>query len=157
MSTAIALNKCDEMKTRLAEHVKLMADLKAKAPAEESRKALFVRASDKGFTGFPPKAYTPGVLAAIGIGSPLPDESGDASVWLTLETLVATKPDVMFIAPNDGPTLRDTWAKSPLWKEVPAVKNNASFDVNPNEWSRSRGLIAAEVVAQDAVKLLYGK
>ena len=157
MSTAVALNKCDEMKTRLSEHAKIMADLKAKAPADENRKALFVRASDKGFTGFPPKAYTPGVLSAIGIQSPLPDDSGDASVSLTLETLVATKPDVMFIAPNDGPTLRDTWAKSPLWKEIPAVKNNASFDVNPNEWSRSRGLIASEVVAQEAVKLLYGK
>jgi ABC-type Fe3+-citrate transport system substrate-binding protein len=157
MSTAIALNKCDAMKTRLSEHAKLMTELKSKAPAEENRKALFVRASEKGFTGFPPKAYTPGVLSAIGIKSPLPDDSGDASVSLTLETLVATKPDVMFIAPNDGPTLRDQWQKSPLWKEVPAVKNNASFDVDPNEWSRSRGLIASEVVAKEAVKLLYGK
>jgi ABC-type Fe3+-citrate transport system substrate-binding protein len=157
MSTAIALNKCDEMKRRLAEHAKIMSDLKAEAPAGENRKALFVRASDKLFTGFPPKAYTPGVLSVIGIGSPLPDDSGDASVSLTLETLVATKPDIMFIAPNDGPTLRDTWQKSPLWKELPAVKNNATYDVNPNEWSRSRGLIASEVVAQEAVKLLYGK
>jgi len=157
MSTAIALNKCDEMKKRLSEHATLMADLKAKAPAGENRKALFVRASDKGFTGFPPKAYTPGVLSAVGIQPALPDESGDASVSLTLETLVGTNPDIMFIAPNDGPTLRDTWTKSPLWKELPAVKNNATFDVNPNEWSRSRGLIASEVVGQEAVKLLYGK
>ncbi|MFI6828331.1 Fe(3+) dicitrate ABC transporter substrate-binding protein [Kribbella sp. NPDC050241] len=157
MSTAIALNKCDEMKTRLAEHAKLMTDLKAKAPAGESRKALFVRASEKGFTGFPPKGYTPGVLSVIGIQSSLPDDSGDASVSLTLETLVANKPDVMFIAANEGPTLRDQWTKSPLWKEIPAVKNNATFDVDPNEWSRSRGLIASEVVAQEAVKLLYGK
>jgi len=157
MSTAIALNKCDEMKQRLTEHAKTMADLKAKAPADESRKALFVRASEKGFTGFPPKAYTPGVLSAIGIPSALPDSGTDASVSLTLETLVSTKPDIMFIAPNDGPTLRDTWAKSPLWKQLPAVKNNATYDVDANEWSRSRGLIASEVVAQEAVKLLYGK
>jgi ferric citrate transport system substrate-binding protein len=157
MSTAIALNKCDEMKKRLDEHAKLMADYKSKAPADENRKALFVRASEKGFTGFPPKAYTPGVLSAIGIPSALPDSGTDASVSLTLETLVSTKPDVMFIAANDGPTLRDTWAKSPLWKQLPAVQNNATYDVNPNEWSRSRGLIASEVVAQEAVKLLYGK
>lgn len=157
MSTAIALNKCDEMKKRLAEHASTMAGLKSKVSANESRKALFVRASDKGFTGFPPKAYTPGVLSAIGIPSSLPDSGGDASVSMTLETLVANKPDIMFIAPNDGPTLRDTWAKSPLWKQIPAVKNSATYDVNPNEWSRSRGLIASEVVAQEAVKLLYGK
>ena len=157
MSTAIALNKCDEMKSRLAEHAKLMDGYKAQAPADENRKALFVRAADKTFTGFPPKGYTPGVLSAIGIKSSLPDDSGDASVSLTLETLVANKPDIMFIAANDGPSLRDTWAKSPLWKQIPAVKNNATYDVNPNEWSRSRGLIASEVVAQEAVKLLYGK
>jgi ABC-type Fe3+-citrate transport system substrate-binding protein len=157
MSTAIALNKCDEMKKRLTEHATTMADLKAKASGNESRKALFVRASDKGFTGFPPKGYTPGVLSAIGIPSSLPDSGSDASVSMTLETLVANKPDIMFIAPNEGPTLRDTWAKSPLWKQIPAVKNNATYDVDPNEWSRSRGLIASEVVAQEAVKLLYGK
>jgi iron complex transport system substrate-binding protein len=157
MSTAIAVNKCDQMKTRLAQHAKTMADLKAQAPAGESRKALFVRASEKAFTGFPPKAYTPGVLSAIGIPSSLPDDSGDASVSLTLETLVTNKPDVLFIAANDGPTLRDQWTKSPLWKQLPAVKNNATFDVDPNEWSRSRGLIAAEGVAKEAVKLLYGK
>jgi iron complex transport system substrate-binding protein len=154
MSTAIALNKCDEMKTRLAEH---LTELKAKVPAGEERKALFVRASEKGFTGFPPKAYTPGVLAAVGIGTALPDENGDASVSLTLETLTTTKPEVMFIAPNPGPTLTDQWEKSPLWKQVPAVKDNRTFEVDPDSWSRSRGLISAEVVATEAIKLLYGK
>jgi ABC-type Fe3+-citrate transport system substrate-binding protein len=157
MSTAIALNKCDEMKTRLAEHAKLLTELKAKVPAGEERKALFVRASEKGFTGFPPKAYTPGVLAAVGIGTALPDENGDASVSLTLETLTTTKPEVMFIAPNPGPTLADQWKKSPLWKQVPAVKDNRTFEVDPDSWSRSRGLISAEVVATEAIKLLYGK
>jgi iron complex transport system substrate-binding protein len=157
MSTAIAVNKCDEMSTRLTEHAKTMSDLKASVPAGESRKALFVRASEKGFTGFPPKAYTPGVLAVVGIPCALPDSGTDASVSLTLETLVSTQPDIMFIAPNDGPTLRDTWTRSPLWKDLPAVKNHATYDVDPNEWSRSRGLIASEVVAKEAVKLLYGK
>ncbi|WP_427889063.1 ABC transporter substrate-binding protein [Kribbella sp. GL6] len=157
MSTAIALNKCDAMKQRLAEHAKTMADLKAEVPSGESRKALFVRASEKGFTGYPAKGYAPGVLATLGIKSPLPDDTADASVSLTLETLIATKPDIMFIAANPGPTLRDTWAKNPLWKQIPAVQNNATYDVDADEWSRSRGLIASEVVAQNAVKLLYGK
>ncbi|MFI5713918.1 Fe(3+) dicitrate ABC transporter substrate-binding protein [Kribbella sp. NPDC051620] len=157
MSSAIALNKCDEMKTRLAEHAKLLADLKAKVPAGQEAKALFVRASEKGFTGFPPKAYTPGVLAAVGIGTALPDENGDASVSLTLETLTTTKPEVMFIAPNEGPTLADQWKKSPLWQQIPAVKDNKTYEVDPDSWSRSRGLISAEVVAKQAIELLYGK
>ncbi|GAA1592600.1 Fe(3+) dicitrate ABC transporter substrate-binding protein [Kribbella sancticallisti] len=157
MSAAIGLNKCDEMKARLAEHDKVLTELKAKVPAGEQRKALFVRASEKGFTGFPPKAYTPGVLAAVGIGTALPDENGDASVSLTLETLTTTNPEVMFIAPNTGPTLTDQWEKSPLWKQLDAVKENRTYTVNPDTWSRSRGLISAEVVAKEAVELLYGK
>ena len=157
MSTAIAVNKCDRMKTRLTEHEKILTELKAKATGGEKRTALFVRASEKGFTGYPPKGYTPGVLDTVGIHSPLPDDSGDASVSLTLETLVATKPDVMFIAPNPGRTLADDWAKSPLWKEIPAVKNGMTFTVDPNVWSRSRGLVASEEIAEEAVKNLYGK
>ena len=93
--------------------------------------------------------------------SPAPPEaalnSGMASVSLTLETLTTTKPEVMFIAPNPGPTLTDQWEKSPLWKQVPAVKDNRTFEVDPDSWSRSRGLISAEVVATEAIKLLYGK
>jgi iron complex transport system substrate-binding protein len=157
MSTAIALNKCDQMKTRLAEHEKVMTELKAKVPADDKRKALFVVTSDKGFTGFPPKSYTAGVLKLLGIDSPMFDETKDASVSLTLETLVATKPDSMFVAGWTDKTLAETWAKSPLWKEVPAVKNNATYKVDQNIWSRSRGLLASELIAQQAIENLYGK
>jgi ABC-type Fe3+-citrate transport system substrate-binding protein len=157
MSTAIALNKCDQMKTRLAEHEKVLTELKAKVPTDDKRKALFVVTSEKGFTGFPPKAYTSGVLSLLGIQSPLADDSGDASVSLTLETLVATKPDSMFIAGWTDNTLASTWAKSPLWKEVPAVKSNATYKVDQNVWSRSRGLLASELIAQQAIENLYGK
>jgi len=157
MSTAIALNKCDQMKTRLADHEKILADLKTKVPADEKRKALFVVTSEKGFTGYPPKSYTAGVLSLLGIQSPLADETGDASVSLTLETLVSTKPDAMFIAGQNGKTLADTWEKSPLWKQVPAIQNNASYQVDQNIWSRSRGLLASELIAQQAIENLYGK
>jgi len=156
MSAAIALNKCDQMKARLAEHDKILTELKAKAKAGETRKALFAVSSDKEFTGFPPKAYTPGVLALLGIKSPLADDSGDATVSLTLETVVSTKPDIMFIAGQTGDTLADTWEKSPLWKQIPAVKDNATYKVDQNVWSRSRGLVASELIAEEAVKNLYG-
>ncbi|MEU4292871.1 Fe(3+) dicitrate ABC transporter substrate-binding protein [Kribbella sp. NPDC026596] len=157
MSTAIVLNRCDQMKTRLAEHEQILKDLKAKVDSGETRKALFAVSSDKEFTAFPPKAYTPGVLALLGIQSPLSDDSGDATVALTLETVVSTKPDVMFIAGQTGDTLADTWTKSPLWKQIPAVENGATYKVDQNIWSRSRGLLASELVATEAVKDLYGK
>ena len=157
MSSAIALNKCDQMKARLAEHDKILTDLKSKVTTGETRKALFAVSSDNQFTAFPPKAYTPGVLSLLGINSPLAEDSGDATVSLTLETVVATKPDVMFIAGQNGKTLADTWEKSPLWKQLPAVRDGATYKVDQNVWSRSRGLVASELVAAEAVKLLYGK
>ena len=63
----------------------------------------------------------------------------------------------MFIAGWTDKTLAETWAKSPLWKEVPAVKNNATYKVDQNIWSRSRGLLASELIAQQAIENLYGK
>jgi len=63
----------------------------------------------------------------------------------------------MFVAGQTGDTLADTWEKSPLWKQIPAVKDNATYKVDQNIWSRSRGLVASELIAGEAVKLLYGK
>jgi iron complex transport system substrate-binding protein len=40
---------------------------------------------------------------------------------------------------------------------VPAVKNNATYKVDQNIWSRSRGLLASELIAQQAIENLYGK
>ena len=37
-----------------------------------------------------------------------------------------------------------------------ANRGGATYKVDQNVWSRSRGLVASELIAQEAVKNLYG-
>lgn len=153
---AQAVGKCDKMADRLAEHTKVMQRLKDRIPKGEKRKVLFAIVTEVGVTGYTPRGFTPGVLASLGLESPLPNTSDDFHVSMSLETLVSTKPDVIFLAPHPGKLLTDEWATTPLWDTVPAVQKNAVFTMNQNLWSRARGLAAAEEIAVEAVDKLYG-
>lgn len=153
---AQAVGKCAEMDQAIARHEKAMQDLKDRVPDGESRKVLFAIGTEVGVTGYTPRGFTPGVLASLGLESPLPDEGDDFHVSMSLETLVSVKPDVIFLSPHPGKLLIDEWATTPLWDTIPAVQQDAVFKMNQNLWSRARGLAAAEQIAADAVEALYG-
>ncbi len=152
-----AVNKCDAMNAALDKHAKVMAGLKARVPASaQGKKVLFAVTSDKGFSAQTQLAFAPTVLRQLGLTT-VPETTGkDVSVSLTLESLVTTAPDVMFLARNTPKTLNDGWASSGLWKSVPAVKNKLSFTVSGDIWSKSRGTLAAEMMADEAIQKLTG-
>ncbi len=151
-----AVNQCDRMKAALAANATVMSGLKAKVPAGDKRKVLFAIASEKAVTGDTALSFAPSVLQQLGLRQALSASKGDASVGMTLETLVSTSPDVLFIANSTPKTLVDQWKTNPLWKSIPAVKNNAVYTVDGDVWSKSRGLLAAQLVAQQAVNDLFG-
>lgn len=153
---AEAAGRCDQMNTVLAHHTQVMNSLKAKVPAGDARKVLFAIGTETGVTGYTPRGFAPGVLAALGFKSPLPDKGDDFHVSVNLETLVGMKPDVIIMAPHPGKLLIDQWKTTQLWGTIPAVQKNAVFMVNQNLWSRARGLIAAEQIASEAVQKLAG-
>ncbi|RIY32627.1 hypothetical protein CJP74_03855 [Psittacicella melopsittaci] len=75
-----------------------------------------------------------------------------------IETLNVWQPDIIFVglyAPN---TIVDKWRadKNPLWLNLKAVQNNLACNVNNNDWVRSRGLTAAEHIAQQIDNCLHG-
>ena len=152
-----SVNKCDALKTRLDALAQTMSDLKSKVPSDESRTALFAVSADKTLYGQTASSFAPSVLASIGLKPALAPANGDALAELSLETLVTTKPGIMFISFSSDQDTAKGWAKSPLWKELPAVRDNAFFTVDRAMWSKSRGLLAAELIAREAVKDLYGK
>lgn len=151
------VNKCDALKTRLNELAETMSKLKSEVPSGETRTALFAVSADKTLYGQTAASFAPSVLAAIGLKPALEAPNGDALAELSLETLVTTKPGVMFISFSSDQDTAKGWAKSPLWKELPAVRDNAFFTVDRATWSKSRGLLAAELIAREAVQDLYGK
>lgn len=153
---AQAIGKCEEMEERLSRHEEIMQGLRDRIPDDESRKVLFAIATEVGVTGYTPRGFTPGVLASLGLESPLPDDNDDFHVSLSLETLVSLKPDVIFLAPHPGQLLIDQWATTPLWDTVPAVQEDAVYKMVQNLWSRARGLEAAEQIGEEAIEALYG-
>jgi ABC-type Fe3+-citrate transport system substrate-binding protein len=156
MLIAEAVNRCDPMKARLDQHAQIMDGYKKAVPPGENRKALFVVSSDKLFTGQTLSSFAPGVLNELGL-KPAITSDADAVVHMTLESLVAAKPDVMFVAYTNDKDMAVSWQPTPLWKQLPAVANHQYFEVDRATWSKSRGLLASELVAKAVVKDVYGK
>jgi iron complex transport system substrate-binding protein len=160
------MNKCGLMKQRVAQDKVIMARMKsavmkATGGKGETRRTMFVVTTNKVFNVHSDLAYTPSLLKAIGIAPSLvvkPDKGANPYAELTLESLLSNNPQIMFVAQNlPGPTTDQNFAKNPLWNQVDAVKNNKVFYVNTNLWSKARGLLAGELITQQAVHLLYGK
>lgn len=154
---AVALNRCDQFKQRLAQHTAFMRQALAAVPPGEKRKTLFAVGSDKIFTAFSQAYFTDDVLASVGIPPSLDGKDGVASLEMNLETLTSTKPDILFLARSKGATIDQGWESNPLWQTIPAVASKQVFMVDQNAWSRSRGIDAAELIATQAIKDLYGK
>jgi ferric citrate transport system substrate-binding protein len=155
-----AVNRCGAMRVRVAQDKAVFARLRAAVPKNEQRKALFAVTTNKIFNMHNGLAYTPSLLTALGIPTiHMPAKLSDNPYeQLTLESLLTYNPDIMFLAQSPPePTTDETFAKTPLWGQLNAVKNREVFVVDQNLWSRARGLIAGEEIAQQAVKLLYDK
>lgn len=160
------VNRCGAMRVRVRQDRLIMARMAAAVKQAtggkgESRKVMFAVATAKEFNMHNSLAYTPSLLQAIGLPPAVVVKPGkDANPYqvLTLETLVTYNPDILFIAQNPPhPTMDEVYAKSPLWSTINAVKNHQVFYVNTNLWSKARGLLAGEMIAQQAVRLLYHK
>jgi ferric citrate transport system substrate-binding protein len=153
-----AVNKCGAMRVRIAQDRAVMARI-AKAVPNEKRNAMFVVTTNKVFNVHDSLAYTPSLLSAIGIKATLQvKQGGNPYQELTMESLISANPDILFIAQNPpSPTTDQNFAKSPLWGQLQAVKNHKVYYVNTNLWSKARGMLAGELIAQQAVHLLYDK
>jgi len=153
------VNKCGAMRVRVAQDKAIMKRIRAKLPRRETRKALFAVTTNKVFNMHTGLAYTPSLLAAIGIPAAVTPKPGSTPTQeLTLESLITINPDILFISQNPPfPSTDQNFSKSALWSQLNAVKNKKVFYVNTNLWSKARGLLAGELIAQQAAHLLYNK
>jgi ferric citrate transport system substrate-binding protein len=162
-----AVNKCGAMVRRVQQDKIVMrrmkaAVLKATQGKGETRKAMFVVDTNKIWNVHSDLAYTPSLLQAIGIPaantlSRNSTDPGNPYIVMTEEDLLNNDPDIIFVANNPPSPLFETWSKDPLWGTLKAVQNHQVYLVNTNLWSKARGLEAGELIAQQAVHLLYHK
>ncbi len=146
----------DKMAARIVEHKARLKQVRQRIEdAGFSGKVVqFGVAREKGFYAHSRDSYAGGVLNALGLeSSPLLDNE-NASRQITLEQLLAINPDYLIVGDYTANSIiSQNWANQPLWPLLTAVKNQHMIHVDGNRWARSRGILAAERMAQDVLTL----
>jgi ABC-type Fe3+-citrate transport system substrate-binding protein len=150
-----ALGLSDQMEKRIAEHRSTIEALAAKVPASESRTVLPAVVWADGFNAHASSSYTGELLEKIGFKNAIQSDPGSPYATMTLENLIAIDPDIIFLMKYSDVTIVDGWKTNPLWGALKAVQNNQIHVVRTTLWAKFRGMIAAEIIASDAIKLLY--
>jgi ferric citrate transport system substrate-binding protein len=163
-----AVNKCGAMLYRIKQDRVIIRTLsaevlKATGGKGESRRAMFAVVTPTLWNVHSNLAYTPSLLQAIGIPAAnvlarTPSTVGNPYIPMAEEDVVASNPDIMFIAeePSTG-TLYDQWSHDGLFSTIRAVQTHNLYLVNTSLWSRARGILAGEMICQQAVHLLYDR
>ncbi len=153
---ADVVGRGDEMAKRLSVHQQRMASYRQQlnAMGMKGKTALFGSALEKVFSAHPNLSYAGGVIKALGFNNPAFFAQKMASQQINLEQFLAVNPDVLFYAKASAEPIINQWQTQPLWQFMSAPKSQTIFVVDGQLWSRSRSILAAELIAKQVVDLL---
>lgn len=152
MKVAQAFGQEEAMAERIAQHNAIMDAYAAQVNSNAT--VQFAVSSEKGVWLHGPRAYAGGVIARLGLNSPIPEETEQAYIQITLERLVQANPDYFLVGEYGDQTAVDTYKQNPLWSVITAVKNDQYAETDPRLWSLNRGMISAEIMAGELVEML---
>ena len=152
MKVAQAFGQEEAMAERIAQHNATMDAYAAQVNSQAT--VQFAVSSEKGVWLHGPRAYAGGVIARLGLNSPIPEETEQAYIQITLERLVQANPDYFLVGEYGDQTAVDTYKPNPLWSVITAVKNDHYVETDPRLWSLNRGMISAEIMAAELVEML---
>lgn len=141
------LGQSDEMKSKIDRHNQKIADI-AKS-LSKGGKVLFGVSRETEFTLFNSRSYPGGLLEVLGYEMPKAGSNKRAHSVVGLEQVVAVRPELMILTHYRDESIARKWSSEALWKLIPAVKNQQVLEVDGNVWSRARGMIAAELMAEE--------
>ncbi|MED3690867.1 Fe(3+) dicitrate ABC transporter substrate-binding protein [Peribacillus butanolivorans] len=152
---AKAVNKEEAAEKRLSEHEKTIKELKSKLNVNSNMTVLPAVVRDTSFQAHTSSSYDGELLERLGLKNAIQQDQPHAE--MNLEQLVEINPDVLLLANNEGKLLTDEWKDNPLWKDLKAVKNGQVYSVDRDLWTRYRGVVSAEAIAKDTLKMLDEK
>ncbi|WP_105901337.1 Fe(3+) dicitrate ABC transporter substrate-binding protein [Vibrio gangliei] len=149
-----AIGKEAEMKQRLSQHRQLMQKYAEELQVLKGQTVQFGVARENGFFAHAGDSYAGGVIHELGLNTPAQLKDDSASRQINLEQLIALNPNYLVIGDYTKVNIVTRWQKEPLWKVLTAVKSEHVVHVDGNMWARCRGILAAEYMAADLVKLV---
>ena len=150
-----AIGKDKEIQARLKKHAQVMVDLAKQLP--KGKVVQFGVARDDALFLHTADSYAGGVIRALGLKNANTGGDDDAYLQTSLEQLIAINPDYFIVGNYVSPSIVDKWKSEPLWSILRVAKNHHIYAVNPNTWSRCRGIISAETMGQDLIKVFNAK
>ena len=147
------IGKDVEMQQRLQQHVQLMQGYAKQLHGLEHQTVQFGVARENGFYAHASESYAGGVIDALGLSSPKGLKNENASRQISLEQLLALNPNYLIVGDYTPNSIVQQWQQQPLWNLLNAVKAKQVFHVDGNMWARCRGILAAEYMAADLLKL----
>ncbi|MEQ8376614.1 ABC transporter substrate-binding protein [Roseibium aggregatum] len=153
-----AVGKPEEMAERVAQHRAAMAGFAEQIRNAGGYSAQFGVANAKALYLHSPSSYVGSLLESFGFKSNMtPSEGGsydDTYVQTSLEQLSEIDPDILILGKYSDPAATDAWTGEPLYEGLTAVKNGNVYEVVAHNWSRLRGMLAAEMLAADLIEIL---
>lgn len=146
------IGKDQAMQARLQQHRKTMAQYAQQLP--KNIEVQFGVARDDALFLHTKDSYAGGVIHALGLTNAESGRDDIAYRQTGLEQLVAINPEYLIIGNYVTPSIIDKWRNEPLFSVLQAARQNHIYQVNPNIWSRCRGIMAAERMSQDLVDIL---
>ncbi|MCG6351713.1 Fe(3+) dicitrate ABC transporter substrate-binding protein [Vibrio fluvialis] len=148
------IGKEAEMQQRLAQHHQLMAHYAAQLSGLNNQTVQFGVARENNFYAHSAESYAGGVIHALGLAAPTGLRNENASRQISLEQLLALNPNYLVVGDYTEKSIVSRWQKQPLWNVLSAVRAKQVLHVDGNMWARCRGILAAEYMAADLVKLV---
>lgn len=149
---AAVLGQREAMNRELARHRQVMSE-KGKQLASWQGQVQFAVARENGLFIHAPDSFAAGVIQALGLKvPPMAKRDSEASRQVSLEQLLALNPDYLVIGRYSEQSTLDRWQKDPMWRLLKAAQPGHLIDVDGNNWARSRGILAAESMADDLIR-----
>ncbi|ELI5719278.1 ABC transporter substrate-binding protein [Vibrio fluvialis] len=148
------IGKEAEMQQRLAQHHQLMDHYAAQLSDLNNQTVQFGVARENDFYAHSAESYAGGVIHALGLAAPTGLKNEKASRQISLEQLLALNPNYLVVGDYTEKSIVSRWQKQPLWNVLSAVRAKQVLHVDGNMWARCRGILAAEYMAADLVKLV---
>jgi len=147
-----ALNKSEQMESRIAQHKALIETYRGRF--DTSKSIQFATVNDRGMWMHGPLSYTGSLLEHLGLQSAIPDLQDSHNMEVNLEVLLRVNPDWLFYSQTKPKTVLDNWQHTALFNLLKVNKSKQIIRVSPELWSLNRGMLAAEGIVQELDKIL---